>query len=627
MSLSLLLPILESNNSQLTGLLSELELLAENGILHKQGINVDPVFVSRMRALHTNLQAQINTATRPFTLAVVGEFKAGKSTLLNALLGLHGEARLPTGVPPSTAKSIIISYRDEGMPSARIKWQDGTEEDTEWARARNLIDHIWLEKHPEDMSTSERISDVTYFLKDPILTRLCLNDLPGPGAKNIRDTEVAYDKMKQADAIIWCIGEVPTDTDVSFLNALSETSLKVIPIINIHEDIPNRISRNDNKIKDIRDTVLKDFRQYFSSEFTEPLMVSAKMIEYERAKETPDEIMYEKYGFTGMLKVIQGFQQQAIDPEQSHRIRRIKGVSINLIEKLVSTSSLLEQDLKKELIKLESARGSNEDRIIEISNITDLLRSEIRTLAKNTATELCRIVAGHAKAFVGDVLQVSNLPDLYAALTKSRTTMEKMLQERFEKEYLLLDKKPNWLDSLCNNFAEEVRAVIIPEWRAFWSRLSDEEIQRIELAHPGLTFNSLSDSLIKAMIDVVMRVVSILGIAGVLAAVPGGQIIDAVGVVGVIILSLIKDPLESSRRRAINSVELQTDSLSYDIRDNLLNAGMEGNSVIANKIRDIVLLDIDITDKAKTTLSDLTNHVSMYVENAREHIEALKGKK
>ena len=73
------------------------------------------------------------------------------------------------------------------------------------------------------------------------------------------------------------------------------------------------------------------------------------------------------------------------------------------------------------------------------------------------------------------------------------------------------------------------------------------------------------------------------------------------GVVGVIILSLIKDPLESSRRRAINSVELQTDSLSYDIRDNLLNAGMEGNSVIANKIRDIVLLDIDITDKAKTT--------------------------
>jgi hypothetical protein len=294
---------------------------------------------------------------------------------------------------------------------------------------------------------------------------------------------------------------------------------------------------------------------------------------------------------------------------------------------LVSTSSLLEQDLKKELIKLGAARGSNEDRIIEICNITDLLRSEIRTLAKNTATELCRIVAGHAKAFVGDVLQVSNLPDLYAALTKSRTTMEKMLQERFEKEYLLLDKKPNWLDSLCNNFAEEVRAVIIPEWRAFWSRLSDEEIQRIELAHPGLTFNSLPDSLIKAMIDVVMRVVSILGIAGVLAAVPGGQIIDAVGVVGVIILSLIKDPLESSRRRAINSVELQTDSLSYDIRDNLLNAGMEGNSVIANKIRDIVLLDIDITDKAKTTLSDLTNHVSMYVENAREHIEALKGKK
>jgi len=623
MSLSSLLPILESNNNQLTELLTGLDQLENIELVKKLKIMLGKSPIAQLRDLQRDLKAQIDTAKRPFTLAVVGEFKAGKSTLLNALLGLQGELGLPTGVPPATAKSIIISYREDGLPSANIKWLDGSEEITEWSRARNLIDHLWLEQHPEDMKISERISDVTYYLKNPILSRLNLNDLPGPGAKNLKDTELAYEKMKQADAIIWLIGDVPNNTDVSFLNALSESSQKVTPVINIREDLPNHIYRDENEVNAIKEMVIREFQQYFSSDFKEPLMVSAKMIEHERAKDNPDESLYDDYGLTEMLKVIQGFQEQSIDPDQSQRIKRIKGVSVNLLTRSISNSGILAQELKTEINKLESSRSSHDDKIFEISQITDRLRAEIRTLARSRAGELCRIVSGHGKVFVGDTLQLSNFNDLITTLTKGRNELEKKLQDRFINEYLLLNHDPNWLTSLCNQYAEDVRAVLIPEWRSFWSKLSCDELGRIEMEHPGITFNSLSDSLVKAMIDVIMRIVTVLGVAGLLVEIPGGVIIDAVGVVGVIIISMIRDPLEGSRKRAIKRVELQVDSQSYEIQDNLLKAGMDANSLIANEIRDIVKIDINITTQGITALTDFNHKVSMYFENTKEHLNTL----
>ena len=58
-----------------------------------------------------------------FTLAVVGEFSRGKSTLINALLG-QGEI-LPTAIQPLTAAITVLSYGEE--ESALVFFRDGRE--------------------------------------------------------------------------------------------------------------------------------------------------------------------------------------------------------------------------------------------------------------------------------------------------------------------------------------------------------------------------------------------------------------------------------------------------------------------------------------------------------------------
>ncbi|MHB8440386.1 MAG: dynamin family protein, partial [Acidimicrobiales bacterium] len=60
------------------------------------------------------------TASSEFRIAVVGEFKRGKSTLLNALVGLDV---LPTGVLPVTAVPIELAAGDG---SAVVTFDDGS---------------------------------------------------------------------------------------------------------------------------------------------------------------------------------------------------------------------------------------------------------------------------------------------------------------------------------------------------------------------------------------------------------------------------------------------------------------------------------------------------------------------
>ena len=61
------------------------------------------------------ISQQINTSKNKFTIATVGEFKAGKSTTLNTILGLQGDARLSCEFLPDTAKAIRIMKKEENQ--------------------------------------------------------------------------------------------------------------------------------------------------------------------------------------------------------------------------------------------------------------------------------------------------------------------------------------------------------------------------------------------------------------------------------------------------------------------------------------------------------------------------------
>jgi ribosome biogenesis GTPase A len=130
-------------------------------------------------------------ATGRFLIAVVGEFKRGKSTLVNALLG---EAVVPTGVLPLTSVATELAYGD---PGAVVEFLDGrrvtvpTERFGEYAtEAGNPGNH-------------KGVARVEVRGQWPLLDAgVVLVDTPGVGSVHEHNTEAGQAALLDADGAI-----------------------------------------------------------------------------------------------------------------------------------------------------------------------------------------------------------------------------------------------------------------------------------------------------------------------------------------------------------------------------------------------------------------------------------------
>ncbi len=136
-------------------------------------------------------------ANQRFTLLVLGEFKRGKSTLINELLGSD---TLPVGAAPTTAVLTRVRYGDE--PSARVLMDDGSAREIALNR---LVDEITLAQ--TDEGTNERrhggIARAEVFVPAAICRDgIDIVDSPGLGEHATR-TEVTQQALPAADAVVF----------------------------------------------------------------------------------------------------------------------------------------------------------------------------------------------------------------------------------------------------------------------------------------------------------------------------------------------------------------------------------------------------------------------------------------
>jgi GTP-binding protein EngB required for normal cell division len=134
-----------------------------------------------------------------FYVTCVGQFKRGKSTLLNALIG---ESILPTGVAPVTSVVTIVRY--DGRPSAQVR----------------LMDHGWRPIDPAalaDYVTEARnqrnekgVEAVEVRVPSPLLgTGMCLVDTPGIGSVFASGSLATHKFVPHIDAALVVLGADP----------------------------------------------------------------------------------------------------------------------------------------------------------------------------------------------------------------------------------------------------------------------------------------------------------------------------------------------------------------------------------------------------------------------------------
>ena len=170
--------------------------------------------------------------TGRFHLAVLGQFKRGKSTLLNALLG---QAVLPTAVVPLTAIPTFIQA-DQKL-SAKVLFEDKKLPVEYMAgESHKLID--FLSKYVAETNNPANqlnVQQVEVFHPAEILrSGVVLIDTPGIGSTFKHNTEATLNFLPQCDAAMFLVSADPpiTEVEIEFLKQVRRKIPKLFFILN-----------------------------------------------------------------------------------------------------------------------------------------------------------------------------------------------------------------------------------------------------------------------------------------------------------------------------------------------------------------------------------------------------------
>lgn len=136
----------------------------------------------------------VKLAEDRFNLAVVGQFKRGKSSLMNAIIGRN---LLPTGLLPLTSAITALCYGPQDrIILKRTGWV--MEQEIE---LHELPDYVTEQGNP---GNQKGVIEAHIELSIPFLRRgLYFVDTPGIGSTRTENTATTYNFLPQADAVIF----------------------------------------------------------------------------------------------------------------------------------------------------------------------------------------------------------------------------------------------------------------------------------------------------------------------------------------------------------------------------------------------------------------------------------------
>ncbi len=157
------------------------------------------------------------------TVSVIGQFKRGKSTTVNAMLG---QEILPVGIVPVTSAVTIIKY---GEKEAKVRFENGM---IKSIPVEELSDYINEQKNPDNKL---QVASVTMKAESEFLkNNLTLVDTPGVGSIHKHNSEAAYSFVKESDAVIFMLSvDSPiNEIEIDFLSNAKEHAAKFYFAVN-----------------------------------------------------------------------------------------------------------------------------------------------------------------------------------------------------------------------------------------------------------------------------------------------------------------------------------------------------------------------------------------------------------
>lgn len=155
---------------------------------------------------------------KKFLLSFVGQFSAGKSKLINNIIG---KEVLPVHISETTQVVTFIKYGEE--EHGIIAYKDLTTEEV----TIDKIKEIWQGQTDDILSNFKEIDHIEVFIKSLFLSNgLIIADTPGVNTTIREHEKITHSVLKASEEIIYVISKPLTDVDKSFIKQILQMGLK-----------------------------------------------------------------------------------------------------------------------------------------------------------------------------------------------------------------------------------------------------------------------------------------------------------------------------------------------------------------------------------------------------------------
>jgi GTP-binding protein EngB required for normal cell division len=393
-----------------------------------------------------------------FHLVVLGQFKRGKSTFINSLLG---EKVLPTSVVPLTSIVTLIKHGEK--ETIEVHFTNGQRKTIS---RPELSDYVTERGNPENQKKVKHV-EVSYpsdYLKDGVF----IIDTPGVGSTFENNTEMTYNYLPRVDAALFLLAVDPpmSQSEITFLKDVKQYVEKIFFI--------------QNKIDYMSEEECQE-SMLFSKQVIEEALgsdnirihpLSAKLAL--EGKQTNSKKRLKESRLSEFDKVLGAFLLQEKGKtvlrsalNNTRKLLSDEEFAIELERKAIATPlEALEQKIQLFQEKMEAVRRDREDNAYyfegEVKRLTDIVDRDLERLKKEKIPKLLKDLES-----TGEKHRLKNTAEYVKLMEKAlhdtiiRTFDDWIIQEedRLNQEYARVSKRfsdrtNEIIDAIVNASAE-----------------------------------------------------------------------------------------------------------------------------------------------------------------------------